>query len=182
MTFPTNLVKSLILACAFSAASYATNFDLNTLTPTDPQSDNIGNDQNPVDYKFEYDEHSNPRETGDACLIEHLTSSFSGLTATVEWAPAGSIDLDTIYLKAGSFYVSWDVSSIDWTAYTGFTVTNAWIRNPNGKKHPLLGISHIALDGECRHVNVPDAGATAALLALGLAGVIGLRRRLGSRS
>jgi hypothetical protein len=181
MTFPTNLVKSLILACAFSAASYATNFNLNTLTPTGPISGNIGDAQHPVDYKFEYKD-GQPSETGDACLIEHLTSSFSGLTATVEWTPAGSIDLDTIYLKAGNFYVSWDVSSIDWTAYTGFTVTNVWILNPNGRKHPPLGISHIALDGECRHVNVPDAGATAALLALGLAGVVGLRRRLGSRS
>lgn len=165
--------KAAVFSSAISAAAYATTFNLNSLTPTGPVSGNTP----PADYKFEYDQQGHSLETGDICLVDHLTSSFSGLTATVEWSPAGAIDLDTIYLKAGNQYVSWDVSSIDWSAYTGFTVTNSWIRNPNGKTHPLLGISHIALDGECRPHNVPDAGATVFVLGLGLLGLIGLRRR-----
>lgn len=168
-----HFIKSVVLIAAISAAAHATNFNLNSLTPSGPVSGNTPT----ADYKFEYNQQGNPVESGDTCLIDHLTSSFSGLTATVEWAPAAGVDLDVIYLKAGNEYVFWDLSAIDWSAYTGFTVTNAWIRNPNGKTHPLLGISHLALDGDCRTTSVPDAGATAALLGLGLAGLVAIRRR-----
>lgn len=167
-----NLFRSLVIASAMSAAAYATNFNLNSLTPTGPITGNTP----AADYKYGV----NPAgETGVSCLVDDLTTTVTGLTATIEWGTAGAVDLDTIFLKAGNQYVYWDVSAIDWTAYTGFYVTNDWIRNPNGRTHPLLGISHVSLDGNCR--SVPDAGATVLMLALGLSGAIGLRRRLSCR-
>jgi hypothetical protein len=172
---PATLIKSLAILTGLTVSAYALSFDLNTLTPSAPIS---GNTPGGVEYKADA---SPAAESGDSAWIAALTSNISGLTADVSWSPAGSIDLETIYLKAGNQYVSWDVSGIDWSLYSGFHVTNSWIRNPNGRTHPLLGISHLSLTGD-RHPPhmVPDSGATVGLLGLGLAGLgfIARRRRM----
>jgi hypothetical protein len=124
------------------------------------------------DYKFDVDTST---ESGLASLVNSLTTVISddGLTAMTTWSPPGSIDINTVFLKAGNQYAAWDTSGVDWSTYSGLYVTqNAIMNNP---ENAFLGISHETLNGGA---TVPDGGTTAVLLGLGLVGLslIGRRR------
>ncbi len=127
-------------------------------------------------YDYDYDVDS---DTADGILAPYLTTVVSGATATVTWSPTGSMEFETIYLKAGGGgnsgggYIVWDVSGVDWSIYDGFKITNALLLNQNKK---ALGISHFNADGSYTPPDVPDVGTTAILLGLGLIS-LGIFRR-----
>ena len=124
------------------------------------------------DYKFDVDTST---ESGMASLVSSLTTVISddGLTAMTTWSPPGSIDINTVFLKAGNQYAAWDTSGVDWSSYSGLYVTqNAIMNDP---ENAFLGISHETLNGGGN--SVPDGGTTAVLLGLGLLGLGLLGRR-----
>lgn len=130
---------------------------------------NAGNTPNDFFYKFDVP----GTESGDGASLLDTVISNGGLTATVTWAPTGSLDFDFIYLKASNEFIKWDVSGVNWSTYDGFTVTNDLIKN---KKGVAQAISHIQADGGVTTTKVPDSGTSAILVGLGLI-ALGLFRR-----
>jgi hypothetical protein len=145
-------------------------FNVNSLGAPVVEDGNVNGD-----YKFDVDTNT---ESGLASLVSSLTTVISddGLTAMTTWSPPGSIDINTVFLKAGNQYAAWDTSGVNWSTYTGLYVTqNAIMNNP---ENAYLGISHETLNGG---VSVPDGGTTAVLLGAGLL-VLGLLGRRKSAS
>jgi hypothetical protein len=149
-------------------------FNVNTLTPGPVVNDNTPD----TDYKFDVD---GAAESGLPALVDALETEISddGFTMLTKWSPAGSVVINSVYLKAGNFYILWDTSSVDWSIYSGLYFTNDVIVNPNGKTHPLLGISHESLNGyTVPPPSVPDSGTSAILVGLGLISLGLFRRKL----
>jgi hypothetical protein len=129
-------------------------------------------------YSYDYDVDTGNEAGALASLL--TTTMINSVTAQVTWSPIGSLEFDTIYLKAGGGgssgggYLVWDVSGVNWSIYDGFSITNDIFLNKNQK---ALCISHFnAVGAEVPVPGVPDSGTTAILLGLGLL-AIGLIRR-----
>jgi hypothetical protein len=172
----TTLLKFAVTALLASSTAFAIPdsdwdlsnlFNVNSLGAPDAIVDgNINGD-----YKFDVD---TTTESGMASLVSSLTTVISddGLTAMTTWSPPGSIDINTVFLKAGNQYAAWDTSGVNWSTYSGLYVTqNAIMNNP---ENAFLGISHETLNGGS--TSVPDGGTTAVLLGAGLV-VLGLLGR-----
>jgi hypothetical protein len=172
-----------LLALAVTSIGFATPdldwgsldayFNVNTLV-----AGPIVKDNTPAsDYKFDVD---GAAESGLPSLIGALDTQISddGFTILTTWNPAGSVVINSVYLKAGNFYVLWDTSSVNWSLYSGLYFTNDLIVNPNGRTHPLLGISHESLNGYTVPTSVPDSGTSAILVGLGLISLGLFRRKL----
>ncbi|HEX2898395.1 MAG TPA: hypothetical protein VHS96_01625, partial [Bacteroidia bacterium] len=132
-------------------------------------------------YSYDYDIDSGDT---DGPLAPFLTTTPSGITATVTWNPTGSLTFTTIYLKAGGGgnsgggYLVWDVSGVDWSIYDGFSITNTLLTHP--KNGQALGISHFNAVGATvppPPPSVPDTGISAILLGLGMISLGLLRRK-----
>jgi len=154
-------------ASAAPLAAWTSNslyFDVNSL---DPGVTSTGNITLPY-YKVDFE--NPPVESGNAAAIAAIDFMLSpdGNSALFTWSPQGSQTFSSIALKQATSYTTWDTSAVNWANYTGFYVTNTQI-NP-------LGISHITMAG-APGTTVPDGGATAALLGLGLVAVSFFARR-----
>lgn len=92
--------------------------------------------------------------------------------------------LTSAFVKAGNGYLWWDAA--DLAAFNGGTWTSLilvqnGLLNPPGSAY--LDISHAGINGtpgsDIPGGRVPDAGSTALLAGIALAGLLALRRRLG---
>jgi hypothetical protein len=174
--FTKTLASLALIGALVTQANALTIFDVNAYGDANPglETYHDGNTPNVFDYKYDAPGENPAQESGE--YADLLETSISGFTATVTWAPTGSMFFNNIYLKAGNKYIQWDVSGVDWSTYDGFSVTNDHIKNRPG--NAFLGISHVQADGGITTKNVPDSGASAILVGLGLISLAFFRRKV----
>lgn len=160
-------VFALVSFSGVALVGSAVCYDLNTTSGTWA----AGNDEGSFLYKFDA---PNSEEGSTAAKNAFSTAiSNNGMTATVSWLAGTLVDFTKIYLKGGPNHVWWDVSAVDWSLYTCFSVTNTSLLNNGGQ---VAQISHVRVDGSM--TQVPDSSSTLALLGVGLAalGLVARRR------
>jgi hypothetical protein len=133
-----------------------------------------------------YNDPSSGPATGTAAGL--YTTTFGGNASTGYWVDISFNGnpqpvLTDVILKAGPSYIEWGAAAL--AAFNSGTYDSIilWNDNPNGivnQNGKYLGTSHAGLDGTVTVVSAPDGGMTLALLGLSLAGIHGLRRKLGA--
>lgn len=96
--------------------------------------------------------------------------SGATIAQTVAGAPAPSVIAKYLLVKDGKHSPAWylfDLEALGWDGMETLSLTTFW---PGGG-----AISHVSLHGA--RTSVPDGGATAALLGLGMLGLAAIRRK-----
>lgn len=176
------LTAALAFGAALAPSARATSFTLNdAVAHSVIVQGNVGGDYNgmPLFYKGENSGFEDGTQEGK----DLFTSSMGAgnLSMIISWGSAPAPDLDLVLMKAGNYYVTWDLSGVDLSAYDSLQLVNDIIRNPRGFSHPLLGISHANIYGDPGSdpgVPLPDSGSMAALMLIGLGSVACAKRSL----
>lgn len=149
-------------------------------------------DVNPQSDFYKLDEPST--ESGSATgLFDFFIGVDDNLREYVQltWAGNPKPFLTSVGLKAGGrgsaagglFAMLWDASDLlafnNSSSYDALRIYQDGIVHKNNANN-YLGISHITVDGEPGddYLKVPDSGSALALLAMGLAGIFYLKRRM----
>jgi len=157
-----------VVAGLVPAASYAVPYNVNSMgTLVGTFSGNTPNGPDTF-YKF----NKSGLEEGTATSTFATVIGAGGTSATITWNGSQPL-LDFLYLKAATYFVKWDISNFNDGVYDSITVANlGLITNRNNISQ---GISHVQIEGGLSQV--PDGGATLALLGLALVGLVLVRRR-----
>ena len=169
------ILATLVLAVLASSVSQALMYNVNTqgsfqgVFEGNTPAASIGSSL------FVYKDDNGGGETG---ATGSFTTAYSGdddQTAKII-IDSGIWDLDYLAIKVSNKYALWALVGWNPGVYDSLIVENAGIiTNNKGKSQ---AISHVSLYGG-ETVQVPDTGATLALLGLALTGLAVVRRRAG---
>lgn len=166
------------LSLAVLASAHATGFTLNSSTATI-----VGGNEVSSFYQVNKpnEDHVNWWESGSAAGLYSFTqggNSQNGFWVTISFDGNPQPILDSAFIKAGNFRLTWDANDLkafNEGIFDSITLIQDGIWNP--PHNSLLGISHAGINGRPGVKLVPDTGLTVVLLGLGLTAVSFFARR-----
>jgi len=161
------------------------------LSPETPDWRKIGTGPEVVGPEDFYKAESDPAdEKGPFADLFSAEFSSSFDTATISYSGSQALWVDSVWVKGGRSLIFFDLSSSPWNGVDDLVVSNTYLYQQGGPPPPNVitqfppldqdstppAISHVSLDGEFH--DIPDSGASLALLGLGLLALAAAKRRL----